>query len=108
CEAHLTRKEKEMKPTAEQNNLSKRADVARKNAFPSIDCNYQTVALPSYRGGCLRPRFSSFRNISCEYFRNQLANALRVAAVAFVAIIITAAIPILNNMHALADFLRAT
>jgi len=60
-----------MKPTAEQNNLSKRADVARKNAFPSIDCNYQTVALPSYRGGCLQPRFSSFRNISGEYFRNE-------------------------------------
>ena len=41
-----------MKPTVEQNNLSKRADVAERNAgaFPSIDCNYQTVALPSYRG----------------------------------------------------------
>jgi hypothetical protein len=99
-----------MKPTVEQNNLSKRADVAQKGAtaFPSIDCNYQTVALPSYRGGCLRPRFSSFRNISGEYFRNEARNEFRVEAGAFVAIIITAAIPILNNMHVLADFLRAT
>jgi hypothetical protein len=97
-----------MKPTVEQNNLSKRADVAHKSAtaFPSVDCNYQTVALPSYRGGCLRPRFSSFRNISGEYFRNEARNEFRVEAVAFVAIVITAAIPILNNMHALADFLR--
>jgi len=99
-----------MKPTVEQNNLSKRAEVAQRNAaaFPSIDCNYQTVALPSYRGGCLRPGFSSFRNISGEYFRNEARNEFRLEAVAFVAIIITAAIPILNNMHALADFLRAT
>jgi hypothetical protein len=96
-----------MKPKVEQNNLSKRVEVARKNAFPSIDRNYQTVALPSYRGGCLRPGFSSFRNISGEYFRNEARNEFRVEAVAFVAIVITAAIPILNNMHALADFLRA-
>ena len=98
-----------MNSTVEQNNLSKRADVAQRNAaaFPSVDCNYQTVALPSYRGGCLRPKFSSFRNISGEYFRNEARNEFRVEAVAFVAIIITAAIPILNNMYALADFLRA-
>ncbi|PYK60606.1 MAG: hypothetical protein DME43_04725 [Verrucomicrobia bacterium] len=96
-----------MKPTAEQNNLGKPAEIARKNAFPSIDCNYQTVALPSYRGGCLRPGFSSFRNISGEYFRKEARNEFRLEAVAFVAIVITAAIPILNNMHALADFLRA-
>ena len=98
-----------MKPTVEQNNLSKRADVAQRNAaaFPSIDFNYQTVALPSYRGGCLRPGFSSFRNISGEYFRNEARNEFRVEAVAFVAIAIAAANPILNNMHALADFLRA-
>ena len=98
-----------MKPTVERNNLSKRGDVAQRNAaaFPSVDCNYQTVALPSYRGGCLRPRFSSFRNISGEYFRNEARNEFHIEAVAFVAIVVTAAIPILNNMHALADFLRA-
>jgi hypothetical protein len=97
-----------MKPTVEQNNLSKRADVAGRNAraFPSIDCNYQTLALPSYRGSCLRPTFSSFRNISGEYFRIEARNEFRLEAAAFVAIIITAAIPILNNMHALADFVR--
>jgi hypothetical protein len=100
-------KGKEMKSTVELNDLSKRADVAERNAraFPSIDCNFQTVALPNYRGSCLRP-FSSFRNISSEYFRNEARYEFRVEAASFVAIIITAAIPILNNMHALADFLR--
>src|SRR5436309_15940764 len=96
-----------MKPTVEQNDLSKRTDAARENAFPSIDCNYQTVVLPSHRGACLRPRFSSFRNISGEYFRNEARNEFHIEAIAFVAIVITAAIPILNNLRALADFLRA-
>jgi hypothetical protein len=104
----LREREKEMKPRVKQNNFSKRAEVAQKSAFPLIDCNYQTVALPSYRGSCLRPRCSSFRNISGEYFRNEARNEFRVEAAAFVAIVITAAISILNNMHTLADFLRAT
>jgi hypothetical protein len=98
-----------MKPTAEQNNLSKRADVAQENRapFPNVGCNYQTVVLAGHRGACLRPRFSSFRNISGEYFRNEARNEFQIEAVAFVAIVITAAIPILNNLRALADFLRA-
>ena len=98
-----------MKPTVERNNLSKRADVAQENRAPflNVDCNYQTVVLPSHRGACLRPRFSSFRNISGEYFRNEARNEFHIEAVAFVAIVITAAIPILNNLRALADFLRA-
>src|SRR2546423_10373625 len=96
-----------MKPTVEQNNLSKRTEVARKNAFPSIDCNYQTVALPSYRGGCLRPGFSSFRNISGEHFRNEARNEFRVEAVAFVAVAFTAASPILYNIPAIAHTFRS-
>jgi hypothetical protein len=98
-----------MKPTVERNNLSKRADVAQENRAPflNVDCNYQTAVLPSHRGACLRPRFSSFRNISGEYFRNEARNEFHIEAVAFVAIVITAAIPILNNLRALAYFLRA-
>jgi hypothetical protein len=98
-----------MKPTVEQNNLSKRADVAQEDRapLPNVDCNYQTVVLPSHRGACLRPRFSSFRNISGEYFRNEARNEFHIEAVAFVAIVITAAIPILNNLRALAYFSRA-
>ena len=97
-----------MRPTVEHSTLSKRADVARKNParFPKIDCNYRTVALPTFRGGCVRPKFSSFRDISADYFHNEARNEFCLEAVAFVAIAITAAIPILNNMHALADFLR--
>jgi hypothetical protein len=98
-----------MKATIEQNKVSRRGDLAQKNGatFPIVDSNYHAVVLPSYRGGCLRPKFSSFRNISGEYFRSEARHEFCAEALAFLAIVITAAVPILNNMHALADFLRA-
>ena len=98
-----------MKPTVEQSSLSRRWDGAQKNGatFPFVDSNYHAVALPSYRGGCLRAaKPVSFRNISGEYFRHEARNEFCVEALAFFAMVVTAAIPILNNMHALADFLR--
>ena len=97
-----------MKPIVEQSNLSKRGDGAQKNGatFPFVDSNYHAVALPNYRGGCLRAKPLSFRNISGEYFRHEARNEFCVEALAFFAMAVTAAIPILNNMHALADFLR--
>lgn len=96
-----------MKPTVKQNNLKKRALRSEAIRFPQIECNYHAVALPNYRGGCLQPRFSSFRNISGEYFRTEAPNEFRAEAAAFVAIVVTAVVPILSNIHALADFLRA-
>lgn len=97
-----------MKPTVEQNNLSKRGDGAPRSGatFPFVDSNYHAVALPNYRGGCLRAKSLSFRSISGEYFRHEARNEYCVEALAFLAMVVTAAIPILNNMYALADFLR--
>ena len=99
-----------MRPTFEQNNLSKRGDGAQKNGatFPFVDSNYHAVALPNYRGGCLRAEPLSFRSISGEYFRHEARNEFCMEALAFFAMVVTAAIPILSNMHALADFARAT
>jgi hypothetical protein len=105
----ITRERKtKMKPTVEQSSLSRRGDGARKNGatFPFVDSNYHAVALPRYRGGCLRAKPLSFRNISGEYFRHEARNEFCVEALAFFALVVTAAIPILNNMLTLADFLR--
>src|SRR5881227_917555 len=63
----ITRERKtKMKPTVEQNNLSRRGDGAQKNGatFPFVDSNYHAVALPNYRGGCLHAKSLSFRSIS--------------------------------------------
>lgn len=97
-----------MKPIVEQNNLSRRGDGAQTHGatFPFVESNYHAVALPTYRGGCLRAEPLSFRNISGEYFRHEARNEFCLEALAFFAMVVTAAIPILNNMHALADFLR--
>ena len=95
-----------MKPIVEQNNLSRRGDRKNGARFPFVDSNYHAVALPNYRGGCLRAKSLSFRTISGEYFRHEARNEFCLEALAFFAMVITAAIPMLNNMHALADFLR--
>ena len=99
-----------MKPTVEQNSLSRRGDGAQNHGatFPFVDSNYHAVALPNYRGGCLRAKPLPFRAISGEYFRHEARNEFCMEALAFFAMVVTAAIPILSNMHALADFARAT
>lgn len=98
-----------MKSKVQEQRLSKRADLAPKRAsiFPLTDCNYHAVTLPNHRGSCVRPPFSSFRNISGEYFRNEARGEFCREMIAFGAIIITAAIPMVSNLHALADFVRA-
>ena len=95
-----------MKPTFELNSLRRRGDRKNGARFPFVESNYHAVALPNYRCGCLRAKSLSFRTISGEYFRHEARNEFCVEALAFFAMVITAAIPILNNMHALADFLR--
>ncbi len=94
-----------MKPTWQQNNFRN----ARKGApvFPLTDCSYHIAAIPQFQGGCARRELPSFRNISGEYFRNEARGEFLNEAIAFGAIIVTAAVPILSNMHALSDFLRA-
>ncbi len=80
---------------------------ARNAAFPLTDCNYHIASMPHFHGGCVRREMLSFRKISSDYFRNEAHGEFRNELLAFSAIIVTAAVPILSNVHALADFLRA-
>jgi hypothetical protein len=91
-----------MKPNSQLKSRSGRTDETR---LPLVDSNYHVVTLPNLNGGCAR--HPSFRNISGEYFRNEARNEFQLELTAFAAIILTATIPILSNLHALADFLRA-
>jgi hypothetical protein len=91
-----------MKPNSHLENRTARDDAS---SFPLIHSYYQIAAMPNFHGGCAR--HESFRNISGEYFRNEARNEFQLEMTAFVAIIVTAAIPILSNLYALADFLRA-
>jgi hypothetical protein len=94
-----------MKPNSQPKILSraKRNDASR---FPLVDSNYHLATMPNFHGGCARYELLSFRNISGEYFRNEARGEFQLELTAFAAIILTAAIPILSNLHALADFVR--
>jgi hypothetical protein len=82
-------------------------DSVRSTRFPITDCNYQSVVLDSYRGGCAQTILPSFRSISSDYFKNEARHDFVGEATFFAMIIITAALPILQNLHALAHFIRA-
>jgi hypothetical protein len=92
-----------MKPNSHSKNLS-RTDG---QDFPLIDFDYHVAALPNFRGSCARYDLSSFRNISGEYFRKEARGEFQLEFTAFAAIIVTAAIPVLSNLHALAQLARA-
>ena len=96
-----------MKLKVPENNFSNCEDAMARGAFPLTDYHYHSVTLPNFRGGCARPKLHSFRNISGEYFRTEARSEFRNEMIAFAAIFITAAIPVLSNLRALADFLRA-
>jgi hypothetical protein len=102
-------KEGKMKSNLLPNYSGKRVDLTPNHvsAFPLTHCNYHAVTLPKFGGGCARRKLSSFRNISGEYFRSEARGEFCCEMIAFATIIITAAIPVLSNVHALADFLRA-
>ena len=96
-----------MKPKIPENNFSNCEKAVTRSAFPLTDYHYHSVTLPNFRGGCARPKCHSFRNISSEYFRTEARGEFRKELIAFAAIVITAAIPMLSSARALADFLRA-
>jgi hypothetical protein len=93
-----------MKPNSQLKNRNAHVDAS---SFPLIHSNYHTATMPNFHGGCARRELPSFRNISGEYFRNEARSEFQLEGTAFAAIILTAAVPILSNLHALADFLRA-
>lgn len=92
-----------MKP----NSHSKILSQTDAHSFPRIDSNYHVATMPHFNGGCARYELLSFRNISGEYFRKEARGEFQLEFTAFAAIIITAAIPILSSLHALAQLAGA-
>jgi hypothetical protein len=94
-----------MKPTFEAIDQDKKTDsiaIGRAYRFPIADCSYQSVAL----GGFARSAKISFRSISNNYFENEARHNFVAEASFFVAIVLTAAVPLLNGATALAHFVR--
>ena len=95
-----------MKPTVETIDQSKKRDSFAPRSdrrFPVTDCNYHTVALGGYNGA---RSVTSFRNISSNYFKSEARHDFAAEASFFVAIVLTAAVPLVSGAYALAQFIR--
>ena len=81
--------------------------VSKHSRFPLIDCNYRPMTLDGYRGRCVSPETSHFRNISGQYFQNEARHEFLVEAVCFAVVIITAAVSLVSAANAVVDLCRA-
>ena len=97
-----------MKPTCELIDQGENCDAFAFRAerrFPITDCHYHSVALGGYNSA--HSAKTSFRNISNDYFKNEARHSFVAEASFFVAIVLTAAVPLMNGVSALAHFVRA-
>ena len=93
-----------MKPTMQIENESR---VREGKRLPAIDFHFQAVSA-SYSGGCTSLRTPSFRNISRAYFDTEENNYFLVEAAVFAAIMLTAALPLINGAGAVMNLIRSS
>lgn len=97
-----------MKPTFETIDQGKKRDLFALRAdhrLPLTDCNYHSVALGGFNRACSTK--NSFRHISSDYFKNEARHDFVAEASFFVAIVLTAAVPLVNGAYAVTQFVRA-
>ncbi len=73
----------------------------------STHYNYQSVAFGESGGRYLRNPARSFWNIAGDYFKGEARHDFWSEGALFAFITITAALPLMNNLHALIEFARA-
>ena len=92
-----------MKPTLQTENSNQRGS----GTFPQTDYSYHHCGTLSDFDSCCGKGPVSFRAISGDYFKSEARRDFVSEAVFFSLIVLTAAIPIISSVHALADFVRA-
>jgi hypothetical protein len=75
---------------------------------PIIDYGYHSVAFGESSGRFLRNPARSFWNIASDYLKDEARHAFQTEAMFFAFITATAALSLINNLHALIEFVRAT
>jgi hypothetical protein len=98
-----------MKPMPERSDYRGRGDsFAKRRAprFPITDCNYQLFSLRRFGGESAGSSAKSFLNISREYFRHEARWNFVAEILLFLAIIATAAVPLINGARAIIHFLH--
>jgi hypothetical protein len=74
---------------------------------PFTDYRYHSGAFEDSRAHYAPVHARSFWKITGDYFRREARHEFRSEAALFAVIAITAALPLINNLHALIEFVRA-
>jgi hypothetical protein len=74
---------------------------------PVTDYSYHSVAFGGFSGRYMRKPAQSFWNIAGNYLKDEARHDFWCEATLFVFITITVALPLMNNLHALIEFMRA-
>jgi len=98
-----------MKPISLTTNKRRHSfdQASRYGRSPITDYNYQSVAFGEFSGRYLRNPAPSLWNIAGDYFKDEARHDFWGEATLFAFITITAALPLMNNLHALIEFARA-
>ncbi|HEY7001844.1 MAG TPA: hypothetical protein VH330_08885 [Candidatus Udaeobacter sp.] len=81
--------------------------VSRHDRAPITDYSYHSVAFGESSGRYLRNPAQSFWNIADNYLKGEARHEFQSEAILFAFITVTAALPLINNGHALIEFVRA-
>jgi hypothetical protein len=75
--------------------------------MPLTDYGYHSVAFGGFNGRYMRSPAQPFWNIAANYLKGEARHDFWSEAALFALITITAALPLMNNVHALIEFVRA-
>jgi hypothetical protein len=75
--------------------------------LPVTDCSYRSVGFPEFSGRYMRNSARPFWSIADNYLKDEARHDFWSEATLFVFITVTAALPLMNNLHALIEFMRA-
>jgi hypothetical protein len=81
--------------------------AGQRRRIPTTDYSYHSGAFEESSAHHFPVHARSFWNISSDYLKDEARYDFRSEAVFFVFITITAALPLINNLHALIEFVRA-
>ena len=75
--------------------------------MPVTDYSYHSAAFGGFRGRYMRNPAQPFWNIADNYLKDEARHDFWSEATLFALITVTAALPLMNNLHALIEFMRA-
>jgi hypothetical protein len=81
--------------------------IGQRNRSSITDYSYQSAAFGGSGGSFVRNSARSFWNIGADYLRNEARHDYQREAIFFGLITITTALPLISNVHALIEFMRA-